>query len=109
MGVWFRGWEWFLAQKGGETMVTLTDKAAQVLRVTLAQLRVVPGQAFRLVLGPGGGFGLGLDQQRVGDEVIITNGEKILLLAPDIAEALDEARIDTQDTDEGRKVVICRW
>lgn len=37
----------------GETMVTLTDKAAQVLRATLAQLQAVPGQTFRLVLRPG--------------------------------------------------------
>lgn len=34
-------------------MVTLTDKAAQVLRATLAQLQAVPGQTFRLVLRPG--------------------------------------------------------
>ena len=89
-------------------MVTLVDRAALVLRVTLAQLRTVPGQTFRLVLRPGGSFGLGLDQQRVGDEVIITNGEKILLLAPDIVEALGEARIDIEDTEEGRWVVISR-
>jgi Fe-S cluster assembly iron-binding protein IscA len=89
-------------------MVKLTDRAAQVLRATLAQIRTKPGQTFRLVLKPEGGFGLGLDQARVGDEVITANGEKILLVASDIAQALDEARIDTQDTDGGRKVVICR-
>jgi hypothetical protein len=89
-------------------MVTLVDGAAQVLRVTLAQLRTVPSQTFRLVSSPGGGFGLGLDQQRVGDVVVTANGEKILLMAPDIAEALGEARIDIEDTEEGRRVVISR-
>jgi len=89
-------------------MVTLVDRAAQVLRATLAQLRTVPGQAFRVVSRPEGGFGLDLDQQRVGDVVVTANGEKLLLMAPDIVEALGEARIDIEDTQEGRKVVISR-
>jgi hypothetical protein len=83
-------------------MVTLVDRAAQVLRVTLAQLRTVPSQTFRLVSSPEGGFGLGLDV------VVTADGEKILLLAPDIVEALGEARIDIEDTEEGRRVVISR-
>ena len=90
-------------------MVTLVDRAAQVLRVTLAQLRTVSSQTFRLVSRPGGGFGLGLDRQRVGDEVIIADGEKMLLVAPGIAEALGEVRIDTEDTEQRRRVVISRW
>jgi hypothetical protein len=89
-------------------MVTLVDRAAQVLRATLAQLRTVPNQTFRLVSRPGDGFGLGLDQQRVGDVVVTANGEKILLMAPDIVEALGEATIDVEDTEEGRRVVISR-
>lgn len=40
--------------------------------------------------------------------MVTANGEKILLMAPDIVEALDEARMDTQDTEHGRKVVISR-
>jgi len=87
-------------------MVTVTDQAAQVLRGTLAQARTEPSQTLRLVFRSEGGFGLGLDQKREGDEVVTANGEKILLVAPDVAEALGEATIDMQETEQGRALVI---
>jgi Fe-S cluster assembly iron-binding protein IscA len=89
-------------------MVILTDQAAQVLRATLDETRTEPGQALRLLLRPGGGFGLGVDQEREGDQVVTAEGEKILLMTPDIAEALGEATIDAPETEEGRKLVISR-
>lgn len=87
-------------------MVTVTDQAALVLRATLTQARTQPGQTLRLVLRPDGGFGLGVDQKRDGDLVIIANGENVLLIAPDVAEALHGATIDIQNTDGKRKIVI---
>jgi len=89
-------------------MVTVTDQATVVLRATLAQARTQPGQTLRLVLRPGGSFGLGLDQKRNGDQVLTSHGETILLMAPDVAEALDEATIDTENTNGRRKIVISR-
>jgi Fe-S cluster assembly iron-binding protein IscA len=87
-------------------MVTVTDQAALVLRATLAQARTQPGQTLRLVLSSDGGFGLGVDQKRDGDQVVIAHGENILLIAPDAAEALDGAKIDIQSTNGRRKIVI---
>jgi Fe-S cluster assembly iron-binding protein IscA len=89
-------------------MVTVTDQAAEVLRATLDEARTEPGQALRLLLRPGGGFGLGIDQEREGDQVVTADGEKILLMTPDIAEAVGEAMLDTQNTEEGPKLVISR-
>ncbi|MGQ9572276.1 MAG: hypothetical protein ACUVV3_03695 [Dehalococcoidia bacterium] len=89
-------------------MVTVTDQAAQMLRATLEQARSEPGQALRLMLRPEGGFGLGLDQAREGDEVITANGEKVLVVAPAIAEALGEATIATHETEEGHRLIISR-
>ena len=89
-------------------MVTVTDQAAEVLRATLDQTRTAPGQALRLLLRPGGGFGLGLDQEREDDRVVTADGEKILLLMPDIAEAVGQATIDAEETEEGPKLVISR-
>ena len=89
-------------------MVTVTDQAVGVLRATLDQARTEPGQALRLMFTPGGGLGLGLDKQREGDEVVVANGEKILLVASDMAEAVNDATIDTQDTEQGRRLVISR-
>jgi len=89
-------------------MVMVTDQAAEVLRATLDEARTEPGQALRLLLRPGGGLGLGLDREREGDQVVTADGEKILLITPDIAEAVGEATIDAQETEEGRKLVISR-
>jgi Fe-S cluster assembly iron-binding protein IscA len=94
--------------KGDESMVTVTDQAAQLLRATLAQARTQPGQTLRVSLKPEGGFGLSLDQKRNGDQAFTLQGETILLMAPDVAEALDEATIDTENTDGRRKIVISR-
>ena len=87
-------------------MVTVSDQAAQLLRATLAQARTQPGQTLRLVLKPDGGFGLGLDHKRNGDQVVTVQGENILVMTSDVAEALGEATIDTQNTDGTRKIVI---
>ena len=89
-------------------MVTVTDQAAEVFRATLDQTRTAPGQALRLLLRPGGGFGLGLDQEREGDRVVTADGEKILLVMPAIAEAVGQATIDAEETEEGPKLVISR-
>jgi Fe-S cluster assembly iron-binding protein IscA len=89
-------------------MVAVTDQAAQVLRATLDQARTEPGQGLRLLLKPGGGFGLGVDREREGDQVVTADGEKILLMTPDIAEAVDDVTIDTKNTEEGPKLVISR-
>jgi len=97
-----------MCAEGEESMVTVTDQAVLVLRATLAQARTHPSQALRLVLKPGGSFGLGLDQKRNGDQVLTSHGETILLMTPDIAEALDEATIDTENTNGRRKIVISR-
>jgi hypothetical protein len=49
-----------------------------------------------------------LDAEREGDEVVTADGEKILLITPEIAEAVGQATIDAQETEEGRKLVISR-
>ena len=92
--------------EGRESMVTVTDQATLVLRATLTKARTQPGQTLRLVLSPDGSFGLGVDQKRVGDQVVIAHGENILLIAPDVAEALDGEKIDIQNTNGSRKIVI---
>jgi hypothetical protein len=56
----------------------------------------------------GAGLGLGLDEEHEGDQVITADGEKILLVAPSVVEALGEATIATQETSEGQRLVVSR-
>jgi Fe-S cluster assembly iron-binding protein IscA len=93
-------------EKGGESMVTVTDRATQELRNILAEVTTKPGQALRLVARPGSDFGLGLDEEREGDEVVAADGEKILLIAREIADVVGDATIDIQDTGKGHELVI---
>jgi Fe-S cluster assembly iron-binding protein IscA len=87
-------------------MATVTDRAAQELRNILAEAATKPGQALRLVLRPGGDFGLDVDEEREGDEVVAADGERILLIAREIADAVGDAIIDAQDTGKGQELVI---
>lgn len=89
-------------------MVTVTDQAAQELRNILADTAMKPEQALRLVMRPGGGLGLGLDEEHEGDQVVTADGEKILLVAPSVVEALGEATIATQETSGGQMLVVSR-
>jgi Fe-S cluster assembly iron-binding protein IscA len=89
-------------------MVTVTEQAAHELRNIVSETATKPNQALRLVMTPGGTFGLGLDEERQGDQVVQAEGESILLVASSVAEALGEATIAAQDTEEGRKLVISR-
>jgi Fe-S cluster assembly iron-binding protein IscA len=87
-------------------MVTVTERATQELRNILAKASPREGQVLRLIARPGGDFGLGLDEERENDQVVAADGGKILLIAPEIADAVGDATIDTQDTGEGQELVI---
>jgi len=89
-------------------MVAVTEQAAQELRSILSDMATKPEQTLRLVMRPGGGLGLGLDEEREGDQVVTAEGEKVLVVAPSVAETLADATIATQETEEGRKLVISR-
>lgn len=89
-------------------MMTVTEQAAQELRSILSDTATKPEQTLRLVMRPGGGLGLSLDEEREGDQVVTAEGEKVLVVAPSVAETLADATIATQETEEGRKLVISR-
>ena len=61
--------------------------------------------ALRLVRISSGGFGLRLGREREGDQVVEHEGAKLLLLGDDVLGDLGEATIDSQETDEGPRLV----
>jgi len=104
--LWLRRWGQFLPKKGGESMVTVTDRATQELRNILAEASPEEGQTLRLVARAEGGFAVGLDQVREGDEVVEAGGERVLVIASGLAETLKGAVIDVQETEKGPKLTI---
>ena len=49
-----------------------------------------------------------LDSQKEGDQVIYSEGVKILLLGPDVAPDLDGMTVDSRETPQGVRFSISR-
>ena len=95
--------------------VTVTEAAAGELRKALAEASSLAetssegGEVLRLVAQPDeGGFALGLDQVREGDEVVESGDERVLVIASDLAETLEGVVIDVEETEEGQRLTIRR-
>lgn len=78
---------------------TVTEKAAAALKYILDKADHEPEQLLRLISGPGG-LGLALDTEREGDHVVEHEGEKIMVIAPDLAERLSSVTLDNTQTTE---------
>ena len=60
----------------------------------------------RLASDPQGQLGLVLGKEEPGDQVVEHQGVKALLVASELAPALEEVTLDVQDTDDGPKLVV---
>ena len=89
-------------------MIVLTESAAQQLKDTLSEHATEAEQLLRLTPMSSGGFALTLDVEREGDEIVESEGTKLLLLDASIAPALDGATLDSVDTPEGPRLTISR-
>lgn len=89
-------------------MLTVTENAKQLLKETLQAHTDDAETGLRLVLEPPGRLGLVLGRRGVGDQIVEHEGAKVLLVAPELVTLLDEVTIDTQDTPEGKKLVVSK-
>jgi len=89
-------------------MVTVTENAKQQLKETLLANSDDPETGLRLSFKSPGQFGLVLDKEHKGDQVVEHEGSKVLLVGLEIVEQLQGATLDVGDTPEGTKLVISR-
>lgn len=89
-------------------MLTVTESAKQLLKETLQEHSDDPETGVRLSVNEGGQFGIVLDNEAEGDQIVEHEGAKVLLIAPGLATALERNTLDVQDTDEGPKLVITK-
>jgi len=90
-------------------MVTVTEDAKVELGRVLASANVDdPTVGLRLIAGGRGQFGLVLDTEHEGDQVVEHEGSKVLLVGQDLTEPLEGVTIDCRQTDEGARLVIYR-
>lgn len=86
-------------------MLNVTEKAAAALSESLDANRENDSDVLRLTQAAGG-MGLALDQEHEGDQVIEHEDRKVLVVDPEVADALDGTTIDIVDTPEGQRLVV---
>jgi Fe-S cluster assembly iron-binding protein IscA len=89
-------------------MLTVTESAKQLLKQTLREHSDDPETGIRLSVKEGGQFGIVLDGESKGDQVVEYEGDKVLLVSPGLATALEGSKIDVQDSAEGPKLFISK-
>lgn len=90
-------------------MLTVTESAKQHLKELLLAARSDdPEISLRLELKPSGQFGMVLDREAEGDQVVEHEGAKVLLVASELAPVVEGVTLDVQDTPDGPKLVVSR-
>jgi Fe-S cluster assembly iron-binding protein IscA len=88
-------------ERGG--ILTVTPLAAEKLKEAIRNKTTDPEFGFRLVASPlkPNQLKMTLDREKEGDQVVESEGVKILILSPEIASALEGMVMDYQETPEG--------
>jgi len=89
-------------------MVTVTESAKQTLKEILTTHSDDPEVGIRLTFNPPGEFGVVLDKEAEGDQVVEHEGAKALLVAPELASVVEGVTLDVRDTPEGPKLVMSK-
>lgn len=89
-------------------MLEVTESAKQLLKETLQAHTDDPETSIRLSMKEEGQFGMVLDGESEGDQVVEHEGAKVLLVAPGLATTLEGSTLDVQDTAEGPKLFISK-
>lgn len=89
-------------------MLTVTENAKQLLKTTLREHSEDPETGIRLSIKEGGQFGIVLDSESEGDQVVEHEGDKVLLVAPGLSTILEGKTLDVQDTEDGQKLFLSK-
>ena len=91
-------------------MLTVTAQAAEKIREDLKAATADPEVSVRLIPSPSmpNRIEMSLDKEREGDQVVESEGVKILLLDSQIAQALEGMVIDCEETPQGERFTISK-
>ena len=87
-------------------MATVTESAKGLLKEILTAHSDDPEMGVRLALDPQGQLGIALGKEEPGDQVVEHQESKVLLVASELAPALEEVTLDVEDTADGPKLVV---
>ncbi len=86
-------------------MLIVTDKAAQYLCETLTRKPEGSPEAPRVVYTEDG-YQLTLDDTKDGDQVFEQEGRNYLFVDAQVGEALSDAKLDVQESAQGKRVTL---
>jgi Fe-S cluster assembly iron-binding protein IscA len=86
-------------------MVTVTDRAAQLLK-DLQESQEKRGDKILRLVHSGDRFELGFDDRRDDDQIVQSGDTDVLLVATDVSELLGNATIDCTDTPGGPRLTL---
>lgn len=91
-------------------MVKITDSAKEELKRILTVRSLGPDKYLRLATPPvwtlPGDFGIVVDEERLADEIVYSEGVKILLLDPELSRQLENGVFDYKSTPEGVRFTL---
>ncbi len=96
--------------KEGGGVLTVTALAVEKLKEAIRTQTTGPEVGIRLMPSPSkpNQFEMALDKEKEGDQVVESEGLKILLLRPELAPALEGMFIDCQETPQGVHFTISK-
>ena len=89
-------------------MLLVTENAKSALKTTLENLEILPGQYVRIRVTSSGHFGLSLDTEAQGDQVVSHGEAKVLLVDNETAKRLAGVVLDYRDSKEGPEFTLLR-
>lgn len=86
----------------------MTEKAKQKLKEMLEDSHTLSVHGWRLEAVSEDEYGLLLDTETEGDQVVICGQTKVLLVDAETARRLDGTVVDVEDTEEGQRFMLLR-
>ncbi len=86
-------------------MLTMTESAGEHLVSMLDGAKAPDEAAVRLVMAEGG-LGMRADKAKDDDVTFEHDGRTVLVVAPDVAAALEDRTLDAVDTEKGKGLTL---
>ena len=87
-------------------MLTVTDRAKDLIAQALEQNEAEDGQGLRIYLTDEGEFEMGVDQIREDDQVVEQGGRPLVLVDPEVSWELEGATLDAEQGPEGLDLML---
>jgi Fe-S cluster assembly iron-binding protein IscA len=86
-------------------VLNVSEKAAELLFASLQASRKEESEVLRLIQTREG-LGLAIDKEGEGDQVVQHDNNKVLVIQPEISQALDGATLDAVETPDGQRLTL---